>query len=171
LREAHDESEYMHDRESGKFPLREFACSVFYRLLVPKGGAKSIRQGEIARSARRIRIVKNREKGTATVPPLRNAGASLSAQCSTAFWCQKVAPKAFDRVKNRGAVSGYAQNAARTSSRPRFLTAEPSPSFFPIFHDADSSCASRKEIFLFLRKMSAASFGHSLCRSVKKTYI
>ena len=32
--------EYMHDRESGKFPLREFACSVFYRLLVPKGGAK-----------------------------------------------------------------------------------------------------------------------------------
>ena len=59
-------------------------------------------------------------------------GNSLVA-CSTAFWCQKVAPKASDRVKNRGAVSGFAQNAARTSSRPRFLMAEPSPFLFPDF--------------------------------------
>lgn len=48
----------------------------------PKLAADILRKIEnhFARSARRIRIVKNREKGTATVPPLRNAGASLSAQ-------------------------------------------------------------------------------------------
>ena len=68
--------EYMHDRESGKFPLREFACSVFYRLLVPKGGAKSIRQGEKSGSCLRFRPKRCADKlapaflngGTVAVP-------------------------------------------------------------------------------------------------------
>ena len=48
----------------------------------PKLAADILRKIEnhFARSARRIRIVKNREKEMATVSPLRNAGASLSAQ-------------------------------------------------------------------------------------------
>jgi hypothetical protein len=108
----------MHDRESGKFPLREFACSVFYRLLVPKGGAKSIRQGEKSGSCLRLR-------------PKRCA--------------DKLAPA----FLNGGTV------------------AVPFSRFFTM----RIRRALRAKRFSILRKMSAASFGHSLCRSVKKTYI
>ena len=65
----------MHDRKSGKFPKREFACSVFYRLLVPKGGAKSIRHGEKSGSCLRFRPKRCADKlapafSTAHSPPV-----------------------------------------------------------------------------------------------------
>lgn len=96
----------------------------------PKLAADILRKIEnhFARSARRIRIVKNREKGTATVPPLRNAGASLSAQrfgrngdsspifhhvgC---FWRHLLAPKGgrtrYKRIPASGISPGFPDRA------------------------------------------------------------
>ena len=118
----------------------------------PKLAADILRKIEnhFARSARRIRIVKNREKGTATVPPLRNAGASLSAQrfgrnrrqlpdfspCrmllappfGTKRWCQKHPPG-----ETAGDRPSSAPKTLRSKLAPAFSTAHPPPVLLPDF--------------------------------------
>jgi len=93
----------------------------------PKLAADILRKIEnhFARSARRIRIVKNREKGTATVPPLRKKrGREL---VRAAFWAKpETAPRFFTLSDAFGATFWHQKAVEHATSEfpkrefPRF---------------------------------------------------
>jgi len=82
-----------------------------------------------------------------------------------------VVPKVSARRKRRGTAVGLRLKRYADKLAPAFLNGGTVAVPFSRFFTMRIRRALRAKRFSILRKMSAASFGHSLCRSVKKTYI